>query len=55
MPTESLCQGTLNTIAGILRGIHQVTELTPSPRNTENPTSLAGWWGLSFFTDRIGS
>lgn len=51
MSAENLCQGTLstlNTIAGILRGIHQVTELTPSPRDTETPTSLAGWWGFSF-------
>jgi hypothetical protein len=54
MPTENLCQGTLNTIAGILRGTHPVTELTLSPRNAENPTSLAGWWGFRF-TDRIGS
>ena len=55
MPAENLCQGALNTIAGILRGIHQVAELTPNPRDTGNPHLPCGSVGVLIFTDRIGS
>lgn len=55
MPAENLCQGTLNTIAGILRGIHQVTELTPNPRDTENPHLPCGLVRVLILIDRIGS